>query len=68
MGGVLNTFAESGVDMNGMVPGMFLKPDNPGTGLIQKILPFAQQGVVNNLIQNEAIPPNAYEVGDWVGD
>lgn len=68
VGGVLNNFAENGVDMNGMVPGMFLKSDNPGTGLIQQILPFAQQGVVNNLIQNEAIPPNAYEVGDWVGD
>ena len=68
VGEVMNSFADDGVDMNGMVPGMFLKSDNPGTGLIQQILPFAQQGVVNNLIQNEAIPPNAYEVGDWVGD
>ena len=66
MGGVLNNFAESGMDMNGIVPNMFLKPDNPGVSLIEKILPFAQQGVVNNLVQNEAIPPNAYQVGDTI--
>lgn len=66
IGGILNNFAESGADMNGMVPGMFLKPDNPGVGLIEKILPFAQQGVVDNLVQNEAIPPNAYQVGDTI--
>ena len=66
MGGVLNNFAESGMDMNGIVPNMFLKPDNPGVSLIEKILPFAQQGVVDNLVQNEAIPPNAYQVGDTI--
>ena len=68
MGDTLNNFAEKGVDMNGMVPGMFLKPGNPGVGLMQKIIPAAQQGVVDNLVKNEAIPPNAYQVGDWVGD
>ncbi|MGA0407646.1 MAG: hypothetical protein ACO3PR_06105, partial [Limisphaerales bacterium] len=68
VGDVLNQAVGNGLDMNGLVPGIFLKPDNPGTGLIQQILPFVQQGVVNNLVENEAIPPNAYQVGDWVGD
>lgn len=68
IGDVLNTAVGNGVDMNGLVPNMFLKSDNPGTGLIQSLLPLVQQGVVNNLIQNEAIPENAYQVGDWVGD
>ena len=66
VGEIMNGFADDGMDMNGLVPGMFLKSGNPGVGLLQQILPFAQQGVVNNLVENEAIPPNAYQVGDTI--
>lgn len=80
MGDVFQQMADDGMDMNQGVLGMFLKPDNPGTGLLQSILQRAQVGVLNNLIENESIPKNSLtddglvtpmsewpEIGDRVG-
>ena len=66
LGGVVQQFADKGVDVNALIPNVLSKMDNPATGLIQQILPFAQQGVIDNLVENEAIPPNAYQVGDTI--